>query len=94
MHGDVRQEESSKAWADLQIGDFVALGGRGGPVHTGVVEDRTADGLIIWIRTGLNERRLFHLEDGFVPVARSHEGVAPETARGAEIPPQWFRYYP
>jgi hypothetical protein len=64
VHGDVHQEERLKAWADFQPGDFVALADRGGTVHAGIVEDRTADGLIIWIRTELNERKLFHLEDG------------------------------
>jgi hypothetical protein len=94
MHADVHQEKRSKAWADLQPGDFVALARRGGPVHAGTVEDRTADGLIIWIRTGLNERQLFHLEDGYVPAAQYAEHADSGAAREAGSPRHKFKYYP
>jgi hypothetical protein len=94
MHADVHQDERSKNWPDLQIGDFVALRARGGTVYTGIVEDRTADGLIIWIRTGLNERKLFHMEDGYLPVARTPERFASGPPRGAGSPPQWFKHNP
>jgi hypothetical protein len=29
------------------------------------VDDRTADGNVVWIKTSLGRRRLFHVADGF-----------------------------
>ncbi len=47
----------------LAPGDVVSLRLAGTLDHVGTVEARTIDGLIIWIRDDLNERRLFHFRD-------------------------------
>jgi hypothetical protein len=49
-------------WTVLNPGDVVSVraGNRG---CVGTVEQRTEDGLIIWIRDDLNERKLFHFRD-------------------------------
>ena len=61
------QEEAKKRphliWTELAPGDVVSL-----QVHetrdcVGTVESKTSDGLIIWIRDNMNERRLFHIQD-------------------------------
>ena len=41
----------------------MALRTLGNRDHVGVVDERTNDGLIIWIRDDLNEKRLFHFHD-------------------------------
>ena len=50
-------------WTNLGPGDVVSL--RGLDIHdcVGIVESRTTDGHIIWIRDDLNERKLFHFQD-------------------------------
>lgn len=50
-------------WTSIQPGDLLTLSRVGVPLHHGMVEDRTDDGLILWIRDDLGERRLFHLYD-------------------------------
>lgn len=47
----------------LDSGDIVLLRISGKGDHIGTVESRTSDGLIIWIKDDLNERRLFHFHD-------------------------------
>ena len=49
-------------WAAIQPGDRVVLYGSKPEMHA-TVEDRTADGSVIWIRDELNERRLIHIDD-------------------------------
>jgi uncharacterized protein YijF (DUF1287 family) len=50
-------------WSSLGPGDVVSLRVFGNRDYVGTVEDRSEDGLIIWIRDGLNERKLFHFHD-------------------------------
>lgn len=50
-------------WVGLRPGDLVVLEDFKRQKHVGTVEGRTSDGLIIWIRTDLNERRMFHIHD-------------------------------
>lgn len=50
-------------WTGLAPGDVVSLGVQNTGDSVGKVESRTSDGLIIWIRDDLNERRLFHFRD-------------------------------
>lgn len=50
-------------WTSLSPGDVVSLGGLGIRNYVGTVESRTSDGLIIWIRNDLNERRAFHFRE-------------------------------
>lgn len=50
-------------WTSLGPGDVVYLRGPGIQDFVGTVESRTRDGLIIWIRDDLNERRAFHFRE-------------------------------
>lgn len=50
-------------WTSLSPGDVVSLGGLGIRDYVGTVESMTSDGLIIWIRNDLNERRAFHFRE-------------------------------
>jgi len=50
-------------WTGLDPGDVVSLRAWGKREYVGTVEQRTKDGLIIWIRDDLNERKLFHFRD-------------------------------
>lgn len=61
---------SAPSWDDVQIGDSVQISGDGRIEYTGQVDDRTADGDVVWIKTNLGRRRLFHVADGF-QLARS-----------------------
>lgn len=56
---------SAPGWADVQVGDSVQLSRNGRIEFTGQVDDRTADGDVVWIKSGLGRRRLFHVEDGY-----------------------------
>ncbi len=50
-------------WASIRLGDVVSLHVQGNREYAGKVESGTSDGLIIWTRESLNERRLFHFRD-------------------------------
>lgn len=50
-------------WTGLDPGDIVSIRALGNRAYVGTVEQRTKDGLIIWIRDDLNERKLFHFHD-------------------------------
>lgn len=50
-------------WTGLTIGDVVSIRGLGIQDCVGTVDSRTSDGLIIWIRNDLNERRVFHFHE-------------------------------
>jgi hypothetical protein len=63
-----QQEEAEKhallTWTGLVPGDVVSLKeARTAQPIVGSVESRTRDGLIIWIRDDLNDRRAFHFHD-------------------------------
>lgn len=62
-----REEATGKhpllIWTGIAPGDVVSIRVVGNQDHVGTVESRTNDGLIIWIRDDLNERRLFHFRD-------------------------------
>lgn len=47
-------------WTGLAPGDVVSIQGLDTKDHIGTIESKTSDGLIIWIRDDLNERKLFH----------------------------------
>lgn len=52
------------AWTGLGPGDVVSFReGTTGQWLVGSIESKTRDGLIIWIRDGLNDRRAFHFHD-------------------------------
>jgi len=52
-------------WEDVQVGDTVMLTRNGRTDYTGEVDARTAEGDIVWVRTPVGGRRLFHVSDGF-----------------------------
>ncbi|MGF9648342.1 hypothetical protein AAIH32_10230 [Pseudarthrobacter oxydans] len=52
-------------WASLQSGHFVAFSRQGLNCHQGYVDDRTDDGLIVWVTDETGHRRLFHVEDDY-----------------------------
>lgn len=64
-------------WTGLNTGDLVSLRALDGQDCVGIVESRTSDGLIVWIRDDLNKKRLFHFRD-----CLSVHVVQQEVARG------------
>lgn len=52
-------------WLSLQHGDVMTLSRRGVRCHHGFIDDRTDDGLIVWVTDEVGHRRLFHLEDEY-----------------------------
>ncbi|ABK02028.1 hypothetical protein Arth_0629 [Arthrobacter sp. FB24] len=56
---------SITGWDDVPVGDSVQLSRNGRIEYTGQVDDRTADGDVVWIKTSLGRRRLFHVGDGY-----------------------------
>jgi hypothetical protein len=50
-------------WPELSPGDVVSFRVHRTGDCVGLVESKTSDGLIIWIRDDLNERRLLHIHD-------------------------------
>jgi hypothetical protein len=56
--------ESEMAWRSLRPGNVVSLEDATARQHVvGSVDARTDDGLIIWIRDGLNDRKAYHFDD-------------------------------
>jgi hypothetical protein len=43
----------------------VELSRNGLPAYAGLVDDRTADGEVVWVSTPVGGRRLFHISDGY-----------------------------
>lgn len=62
LHDEV-EKHPLLIWTSLSPGDVVSLRVLGSHDSVGTVESRTSDGLIIWIRDDLNERRLFHFRE-------------------------------
>lgn len=56
---------SAPGWDDVQVGDAVQISRNGRIEYTGQVDDRTAAGDVVWIKTNLGRRRLLHVADGF-----------------------------
>lgn len=50
-------------WTGLAPGDIVSLRANNAQNYVGMVESKTSDGQVIWMRDEINERRLFHFED-------------------------------
>lgn len=50
-------------WTGLAPGDIVSLRANNAQSYVGMVESKTNDGLVIWMRDEINERRLFHFQD-------------------------------
>lgn len=64
MTSQTNRVGNAPGWDDVQVGESVQLSRNGRIEFTGQVDDRTADGDVVWIKTGLGRRRLFHVEDG------------------------------
>lgn len=62
-------------WADVGIGDPVQLRRNGLLVHSGRVDDRTANGAVVWVVSDGGHRQLFHIEDGYQLAAADLEGA-------------------
>lgn len=63
IYSSARDRHPLVAWTYLRPGASVALQLRKGQKLIGIVETGTPDGLVIWIRTELNERRMIHFHD-------------------------------
>ena len=63
MNHEAGEKHPLLIWMSLRPGDTVALEGPNMQIHEGTVETRTKDGEIIWLRTELNERKMFHICD-------------------------------
>lgn len=50
-------------WTSLRPGDVVSLQRTDDQGCVGTIESKTSDGLIIWVRDELNERRFFHFRE-------------------------------
>lgn len=57
------EEHPLLVWTRIAPGDVVSLLTPKTGEYIGEVEAKTIDGLIIWVRDHLNERRLFHFRD-------------------------------
>jgi hypothetical protein len=62
-HREEAQKHPLVIWASLIPGDVVSIRGLGTQDWVGTIESRTSDGLIIWIRDVLNQRRSFHFRE-------------------------------
>lgn len=64
---DEHYEESEKhpliIWTSLAPGDVVSVHGKDAQHYAGTIETKTNDGLIIWIRDGLDERKMVHFRE-------------------------------
>ena len=65
MTSQTNRVGNAPGWDDVQVGESVQLSRNGRIEFTGQVDDRTADGDVVWIKSSLGRRRLFHVEDGF-----------------------------
>lgn len=63
LNSDLTKKHPLLVWASLRPGDTIVLRGSNSQHHVGTVVAGTNDGLIVWIRTDLNERKMFHFHD-------------------------------
>lgn len=63
MGRDSKEKHPLQIWSSLGPGIMVSLAGWDEQKYVGTVETRTGNGLIIWIRTDLNERKMFHFHE-------------------------------
>jgi hypothetical protein len=61
----VNRVKGPARWEEVQVGEPVELSRNGRPVYAGLVDDRTADGEVVWVATTVGGRRLFHISDGY-----------------------------
>ncbi|MGY2743820.1 hypothetical protein ACQCSU_14340 [Pseudarthrobacter sp. O4] len=60
-----RATRSPDRWDDVQIGDRVQLRREGHLELIGRVDNRTADGAVVWVMPDGGTRQLFHAADGY-----------------------------
>lgn len=60
----VRKRKARNPWAGVDKGQDVILE-KGNERFAGTVDDITDDGEIVWIKSSMGERRLFHMGDGY-----------------------------
>ncbi|MCU1542043.1 MAG: hypothetical protein JWM01_2990 [Arthrobacter sp.] len=73
-----RATPSPAHWDDVQVGDRVHLERNGRLEHTGWVDSRTADGVVVWVTPEGGGRKLFHVADGYHLTAVAAEGTHDE----------------
>ena len=61
-HSDEVTKHPLSIWTSLAPGDVVAFLALGMEC-VGTVESKTSDGLIVWLRDDLNERKVFHFRE-------------------------------
>ncbi|MFE4229463.1 hypothetical protein ACFRJ8_16445 [Arthrobacter sp. NPDC056886] len=62
-------------WDVVEIGDAVHLRRGGRLEHAGRVDNRTADGAVVWVVSEGGFRKLFHVTDGFELIVADPEGA-------------------
>jgi hypothetical protein len=70
-----RAASGSAHWDDVQIGDSVQLRRNGHLEHSGRVDNRTADGAVVWVMSERGNRQLFHVADGYQLAALDSNGA-------------------
>lgn len=70
-----RAASGSAHWDDVEIGDSVRLRRNGYLEHTGRVDNRTADGAVVWVMSERGNRPLFHVADGYQLAAVDSAGA-------------------
>ncbi|WP_427134111.1 hypothetical protein [Pseudarthrobacter sp. S9] len=70
-----RAVSSPAHWDDVEIGDAVQLLKNGRVEHTGRVDNRTADGAVVWVMSAPGRRQLFHVGDGYQLTVADPEGA-------------------
>ena len=69
-----RPSGSPTHWDDVEVGDAVHLRRGGRLEHAGHVDNRTADGAVVWVVSEGGHRQLFHVADGFELSVADPEG--------------------
>ena len=69
-----RSAGSPAHWDDVEIGDAVHLRRGGRLEYAGRVDNRTADGAVVWVLSDGGRRQLFHVGDGFELSVEGPEG--------------------
>lgn len=62
-------------WDEVEIGDAVHLRRDGRVEYEGRVDNRTADGAVVWVVAEGGRRQLFHVADGFELRVADPEGA-------------------
>ena len=72
---NIRPSSRATDWDDVEIGDAVHLRRSGRLEHAGRVDNRTADGAVVWVVSNAGYRKLFHVADGFELSVADTEGT-------------------